>query len=101
GEHLPVGQLVKKVNRGKENKATVRLVVSGDYDYSAQNNLSLRALSDILQIKVIQHLREDEGEVYSPQVRVSYDKYPRNRYIFTFSFGCAPANVDHLIEDVR
>jgi zinc protease len=101
GEHLPVGQMVKKVNRGKENKATVRVVISGEYAYSAENNLSLRALSDILQIKVIQHLREDEGEVYSPQVRVSYDKYPRSRYVFTFSFGCAPANVDHLIEDVR
>jgi zinc protease len=85
----------------KENKATVRLVISGNYDYSAQNNLSLRALSDILQIKVLQHLREDEGEVYSPQVQVSYDKYPGSRYAYTVAFGCAPANVDHLIEDVR
>src|SRR6201999_3205483 len=89
------------VYRGKENKASVRLVISGDYDYSAQNNLSLRALSDILQIKVLQHLREDEGQVYSPQVQVSYGKYPKSRYVFTIAFGCAPVNVDHLIEDVR
>jgi zinc protease len=101
GDHIPVGQWTKKVYRGKENKATVRLVISGDYAYNAQNNLSLRALSDILQIKVLQHLREDEGEVYSPQVQVSYDKYPGSRYAYTVAFGCAPANVDHLIEAIR
>ncbi len=101
GDHIPTGQWTKKVYRGKENKAAVRLVISGDYDYNPQNNLSLRALSDVLQIKVLQHLREDEGEVYSPQVQVSYNKYPTSRYAFTVSFGCAPANVDHLIEDVR
>ncbi len=101
GDHIPAGQWTKKVYRGKENKAAVRLVISGDYDYNAQNNLSLRALSDVLQIKVLQHLREDEGEVYSPQVQVSYSKYPGSRYAFNIGFGCAPANVDHLIEDVR
>ena len=101
GDHIPAGQWTKKVYRGKENKATVRLVISGDYDYNAQNNLSLRALSDVLQIKVLQHLREDEGEVYSPQVQVSYGKYPKSRYVFNIAFGCAPANVDHLVEDVR
>lgn len=99
--HIPVGQFTKKVYRGRENKASVRLTISGGYDYNAQNNLSLRALSEILQIKVLQHLREDEGEVYSPQVQVQYFKYPKNRYVFTIAFGCAPANVDHLIEDVR
>jgi len=101
GDHIPVGQWTKKVYRGKENKATVRLVISGDYDYNARNNLSLRALGDVLQIKVLQHLREDEGEVYSPQVQVSYSKFPKSHYVFTIAFGCAPANVDHLIEDVR
>jgi len=100
-KHIPTGQLTKKVYRGRENKASVRLTISGDYDYNAQNNLSLRALSDILQIKVLQHLREDEGEVYSPQVQVAYYKYPKNHYVFTVAFGCAPANVDHLIADVR
>ena len=61
------------VYRGKENKATVRLVISGDYDYTATNNLSLRALSDVLQIRMLQQLRENEGEVYSPQVQQRLD----------------------------
>jgi zinc protease len=97
GIHIPAGQLTKKVYKGAENKATVQLVVSGDYQYSPVNNLLLKALSDILQIKVLQHLREDESEVYSSKVQTIYNKYPKNRYAFIISFGCAPKNVDHLI----
>jgi zinc protease len=101
GIHIPKGKIIKKVYKGAENKATVRIVFSGDYTFGSLANLSLKALSDILQIKVLEHLREDEGEVYSPQVNVTYNKYPQNRYAFMVAFGCAPANADHLIEDVK
>ncbi|MDB5086393.1 MAG: hypothetical protein JWR09_387, partial [Mucilaginibacter sp.] len=101
GIHIPAGQLTKKVYKGTENKAIVRLLISGDYQYSAQNNLLLKALGDILQIKVLQHLREEESEVYSPSVQTLYNKYPKNRYAFTVSFGCAPKNTDHLIDLVK
>lgn len=98
--HIPEGQLVKKVYKGSENKATVRLVFSGNYDYSPENNQLLNALGDILQIKVLQRLRETEGEVYSPSVQSSFTKLPKNRYGIIVSFGCAPQNADHLIEAV-
>lgn len=101
GIHIPSGQLVKKVFKGRENKATVRIVLSGDFKYGPLENLQLKALSDILQIKVLQQLRETESEVYSPQVQSSYNKYPQNRFAVTISFGCAPQNVDHLIDLVR
>jgi zinc protease len=101
GIHIPAGRLTKKAYKGTENKAIVRLVVSGNYQYSAVNNLLLKALGDILQIKVLQHLREEESEVYSPSVQTLYNKYPQNRYAFTISFGCAPKNIDHLIDMVE
>lgn len=101
GIHIPDGHLVKKVYKGSENKATVRLVLSGDYKYGELENLHLKALSDILQIKVLQQLREAASEVYSPQVQSNYNKYPQNRFAITISFGCAPQNVDHLIDLVN
>jgi zinc protease len=100
GIHIPAGQLIKKVYKGAENKATVRLVFSGDYSYSPENNLLLKALGDILQIKVLERLREGEGEVYSPSVQTSYNKFPKNRYAVIVSFGCDPKNADHLIDAV-
>lgn len=100
GIHIPEGQLVKKVYKGSENKATVRLVFSGTYTYSAENNQLLHALGDILQIKVLQRLRETEGEAYSPSVQTVFNKLPRNRYGLIISFGCAPKNVKHLLQAV-
>lgn len=100
GIHIPEGQLVKKVYKGSENKATVRLVFSGGYNYSPKNNQLLHALGDVLQIKVLQRLREAEGEAYAPSVQTSFVKYPKSRYGLIISFGCAPKNADHLIEAV-
>ncbi len=94
----PEGLLVKKVKEEKENKATVQMIIHGEYKYGAVENLKLKALIDILQMRLIQVLRESESEVYSPSASVSYDKYPRNEFAIRVSFGCSPHNVDHLIE---
>jgi zinc protease len=100
GIHIPAGQITKKVFKGSENKATVKMVFSGDYIFSAENNIALQAIKEVLEIKITQHLREDESEVYSPSVQVSYNKYPRSRYAFTIAFGCAPVNAEHLMKGV-
>ncbi len=99
--HIPAGQLTKKVYKGSENKATVKMVFSGAYDFSPENNMNLHAIKEVLAIKITQHLREDESEVYSPNVEVAYHKYPTARYAFTVSFGCAPKNSDHLMSGVE
>jgi zinc protease len=95
--HIPAGKIEAIARKGKEPQATVRLVISGDYKYSPQSNMQLTALSEILQYRILDRLREKEGETYSPWVSVSYNKYPLNRYAYTISFGCAPENIDKLI----
>ncbi|RBQ12068.1 M16 family metallopeptidase [Pedobacter miscanthi] len=96
GVHIPSGQIIKKVYKGSENKAIVTILLSGTYTYSQQENIRLKALGDILQIKVLEQLREAEGQVYSPQVQTQYTKYPQNRFALSISFGCAPENADKL-----
>lgn len=97
GIHIPAGQLTKTVNKGLENKSSVQLVFSGSYDYSNANNLQMDALEEILNIKLIERLREKESGVYSPGVRASYSKLPTGRYSIIVYFGCAAENVDKLI----
>ncbi|HEY0271933.1 MAG TPA: insulinase family protein, partial [Chitinophaga sp.] len=101
GNHIPAGQFTKKVYQGLANKALVRIVFSNDYAYSPLANLQMKALGDILQIRLTEDLREEAGEVYSPAVQVQYNKYPKNRYALVVSFGCAPANADHLVSRVE
>lgn len=97
GIRAPKGEIEKKVYKGKEPKATVRLVFSGDYTFNEGNNIQLGALAEVLNIKLIERLRELEGGVYSPSVKSNYSKYPVNRYAITVAFGCAPENTDKLI----
>jgi zinc protease len=95
--HIPAGIINATAQKGKDPKAVVRLVISGDYTYSPESNMQLNALSQILQIRITDRLREKEGGTYSPNVRVSYNKYPANRYAYTIQFTCAPANMEKLI----
>ena len=97
GIHIPKGVIAATAVKGREPKATVRLVISGDYTYSPQTNIQLDALSEILQFRITDRLREKEGGVYSPRVSVTYNKNPSNRYAYTISFGCAPDNVNKLV----
>ncbi len=95
--HEPAGQLTKNVYKGIGDKSSVQLVYSGDYDYNPTNNLQMSALQEVMNIKLLERLREKESGVYSPGISVSYSKLPAQRYNITVYFTCAPANVDKLI----
>lgn len=97
GIQIPKGKIDKKIYKGQEPKASVRLVFSGDYTWSEKHNNQLSALAEVLTIKLIERLREDEGGVYGAGARASYTKFPKGRYTFNISFGCAPENVEKLI----
>jgi len=93
----PAGEVTKIVNKGEAEKSSVQLVFSGDYEYNDANNIQMDALEEVLNIKLIERLREQESGVYAPGVRAGYHKTPSGRYSITVYFGCAPANVDKMI----
>jgi len=95
--HIPPGRIEKNVYKGSEDKATVRLVFSGPFEYSLENKIALDALKETLEFRLLERLREDESSVYTPSAQASAAKYPQSRYTFMVTFGCAPKNVDKLI----
>lgn len=99
--HIPEGTISTTIYEGIADKATVRLVFSGPYHYSRENNMQLDALAEIMQIRLTERLRESEGGTYSPGVYASYSKYPDSRYSFTIAFDCAPGNMEKLIAATR
>jgi zinc protease len=100
GIHPQAGQITKTVYKGIGDKSAVQLVFSGPYDYNEANNIQLDALEEILNIRLLDRLREKESGAYSPDAGLSYIKIPEGRYKATISFSCAPANVDKLVADV-
>lgn len=97
GMQPPRGRIEKVVREGKEDKATVQLVYSGDFIYNRPDALAMNALNDVLQLRLTERLRMLESGVYSPSVQITYSKFPP-RYSAILGFGCAPGRVNDLVQ---
>lgn len=98
GYRLVKGDLKKVVNKGKDPKSNVTIMYYGDVNYSAKEASSFRALGEILSIKLIEELRENESGVYGISARGTMNKVPYGVYNFTISFPCGPENADKLTQ---
>ncbi len=89
GDHI---QIFKK---GSEPKSMVKIVYYGKKDCDPKDALSVKAIGDILRIKLIEKLREKESGIYSTRVRSNLDEKTKD-YNLEISYGCAPKNVEKL-----
>ncbi|MCC8411259.1 insulinase family protein [Mucilaginibacter sp. UR6-1] len=94
---VPEGKIRKNLTGGKDNKASVQFVISGNFAYDTQNLLYLDLLRAALESRLLGRLREKEGGIYTPSVMVSPVKEPVNFYAFTIAFQCDPARMEELI----
>ena len=97
GIRAPKGEISKTVYKGLDPKASVQLVYSGDITWSPETSTQLDALAEVLEIKLLEKLREEESGVYGVGANAAYAKYPVPRYTFRINFGCAPENVEKLV----
>ncbi|MES2520958.1 MAG: insulinase family protein [Bacteroidota bacterium] len=97
GIRPPKGKVEKTLYKGTEPKARVTMVWSGDYEVTPENETQVEALSEVLEIKLIEKLREEESGVYGVGVSGSTAKTPAKRYNFRIAFQCAPENVEKLV----
>lgn len=101
GINIPPGRITKTVYSGGTQKASVRLVYSGNFDYNFENVIKMNAMADALNISMNQRLRYKEGGTYTPNVQLSLSKYLQQRFGLIISFDCAPQNVEKLIASAQ
>lgn len=97
GIREPKGKIEKTLYKGTEAKSRVTMVWSGDYLATPDSEKQVEALSEVLEIKLIEKLREEESGVYGVGVSGSVSKIPAKRYSFRIAFQCAPENVEKLV----
>ncbi|WP_121666095.1 M16 family metallopeptidase [Mesonia aquimarina] len=90
------GSHKKVVEKGKDPKSSVRITYQGETKYDKKEAFALKTLGEILTIKLVEKLREEEGGVYGVGARGSISKTPYGWYSFSISFPCGPENVDKL-----
>lgn len=100
GIKAPKGKIVKVVKKGVEPKSYVQLHSHGKFEWTMQNRLEFNALMGVLRIKLRENLREDKGGVYGVGANGYPSRIPQPSFNVTIQFGCAPENVDTLINNV-
>jgi len=96
----PKGVIHKTVRRGIEPKSRVRMIFTGPYVWSRQNNYDLNSMIYVMRIKLREVLREDMSGTYGVRIWASRSHYPREEYAIHIGFGCAPERVEELTNTV-
>lgn len=98
GYRMLKGEHKKVVNKGADPKSTVTIMYYGDTAYSPKEAIAMEALGEVLTIKLVEELRENESGVYGVNARGSMSKIPYGSYNFNISFPCGPENAEKLTE---
>ncbi|MFS8083669.1 MAG: M16 family metallopeptidase, partial [Ginsengibacter sp.] len=85
------------VYKGKDPKALIMAIYSGEVPYSEDLDLKGQAISEILNIRIIENLREKIQGIYGGGTGVQFEKVPYSNYSFFLQLPCGPEKVDTLL----
>jgi len=95
---FPKGIVKKTVIKGTEPKSYVFLALKGKFDWNLKNKIDEDAMMQVLNINLRQTMREDKSGVYGVGAYLIPTRYPKQEYTIYIQFGCAPENVDMLVQ---
>ena len=91
------GKVDLNVNKGQADKSLILAVHSGDVPYSDDLVLKAEAISEILNIRIIEELREKIQGIYSGGTSANFSKLPNPSYQFFIQLPCGPEKIDTLL----
>ena len=95
----PVTGVVKKeIRKGHEPKSFISIAFTGETPFSDEEQLKLQALIELMNIKLIETLREELSGIYGGGMSGGLSKNPYSSYSINVSLPCGPENVDKLIK---
>ena len=89
------------INKGKEQKSLIVQIFTGEVPYSDDLDLKAQALTDVLNIRVIEELREKIQGIYSGGISGGLQKVPYPHFQFITQLPCGPEKADTLLKAMR
>jgi zinc protease len=89
------------VHKGTEEKSLILKFYTGEVKYDPQLALEAKALTEILNIKIVDDLREKLGAIYGGGIYGGLNKLPYNNFSFVMQLPCGPKNVDTLLKSAN
>ena len=95
------GKVNVNVHKGTEPKALILAVYTGETPYSDALALKADAISEILNIRIIENLREKIQGIYGGGTQFQFEKVPYPHYAFFLQIPCGPEKSDTLLQAAR
>jgi zinc protease len=83
--------------RNSEEQSRVNIAIKGAFRWEVKERLCFGMFAEILNIKLRESMREEQGGVYGVRASGSMSRYPKARYSLDFVWGCSPDNVEQLM----
>ena len=96
GVRMVKGMTEANLKRGKDPKSMINIFFEGETEYNRDDKLYLAALIEVLNIKIIEKLREDMSGIYGGGLQGTISKRPYVHYTITARIPCGPENVEKL-----
>ena len=94
----PVKGVVKRaVYSGSEPKSTISLSFTGEAPFSEAEQMRLQALIEVLNIRIIEVLREQLSLIYGGSAGGGLGRIPYGNYTLSVTLPTGPENVDKVL----
>ncbi|MFL5747346.1 MAG: M16 family metallopeptidase [Niastella sp.] len=95
------GKKTLTVNKGKEEQSLILGFFTGETPYSEAIEMKAHALSEVLNIRIIEELREKIQGIYGGGTYADLEKYPYSNFSFVVQLPCGPQKVDTLVKAIK
>ena len=100
GVRPPTGVIAKTVRKGVEPKAQTLVLFHGDATFGPRERHALRSVTEYMEMRLLENLREALGGTYSVQVGGGLERIPREEFSVTIQYGSSPERTDSLFATV-
>ena len=95
-----MGQIEKIVRKGVAPQSQTALLVAGKSVWSREQAYLLSSVGEVLQMRLLDRLREALGGTYSVSVSTAFSRKPRQEWQVAINYGSAPEKADTLYKAV-
>jgi zinc protease len=92
------GVVKREVRSGSEDKSTISLTFTGTGEYTEPEQLRVAALIEVMNLRIIDVLREKLTLIYGGGMSGGLAKIPYGHYSINATFPTAPANTNKVID---
>jgi len=81
-------------------KANVNIVINQEMEYNPYNRMVMRVIENILDLRYMESIREEEGGTYGVGIRTNLRHWPLEKATIRISFDCDPTRASELKDKV-